>query len=114
MIYPENYESKIGFNDIKALLNSFCQSDLGKERVAEVQMLTEVSAIRQKLQESRELETILEESVDLPEMAFYDLRPAIQRIRLEGAHIEEDDLGRLKKSLDTLHSWLKIIRIISM
>ena len=113
MIYPENYESKIGFNDIKALLNSFCQSDLGKERVAEVQMLTEVSAIRQKLQESRELETILEESVDLPEMAFYDLRPAIQRIRLEGAHIEEDDLGRLKKSLDTLHSWLKIIRITS-
>ena len=49
MIYPENYESKIGFNDIKALLNGFCQSDLGKERVAEVQMLTEVSAIRQKL-----------------------------------------------------------------
>lgn len=110
MIYPENYESKIGFNDIKALLSGFCQSELGRERVGELQMLTEVGAIRQKLQESQELETILEETVELPEMAFYDLRPSIQRIRLEGAHIEEDDLGRLKKSLDTLHSWLKIIR----
>lgn len=110
MIYPENYESKIGFNDIKALLVGFCQSDLGRERVDGIQMLTEVSAIRQKLQESKELETILDEAVELPEMAFYDLRPAIQRIRLEGAHIEEEDLSRLKKSLDTLHSWLKIIR----
>lgn len=110
MTYPENYESKIGFNDIKALLSGFCQSELGRERVGELQMLTEVGAIRQKLQESQELETILEETVELPEMAFYDLRPSIQRIRLEGAHIEEDDLGRLKKSLDTLHSWLKIIR----
>ena len=110
MIYPNNYESKIGFQEIKSLLSGFCQSELGRERVGELQMLTEVSSIRQKLQESQELETILEETVELPEMAFYDLRPSIQRIRLEGAHIEEDDLGRLKKSLDTLHSWLRIIR----
>ena len=110
MIYPNNYESKIGFQEIKSLLSGFCQSELGRERVGELRMLTEVSAIRQKLQESQELETILEETVELPEMAFYDLRPSIQRIRLEGAHIEEDDLGRLKKSLDTLHSWLRIIR----
>lgn len=111
MIYPDNYENKIGFSEIKALLNGFCQSELGRERVEALQMMTEVGSIRQSLQESQELETILEEAVDLPEMAFYDLRPTIQRIRLEGAHIEEDDLGKLKKSLDTLHSWLKIIRI---
>ena len=110
MIYPENYESKIGFNDIKALLSGFCQSELGRERVAELHMLTEAATIRLRLQESQELKKILEETVELPEMAFYDLRPSIQRIRLEGAHIDEDDLGRLKKSLDTLHSWLKIIR----
>ena len=69
MIYPENYESKIGFNDIKALLSGFCQSDLGRERVGELHMLTEVGAIRQKLQESQELKTILEETVELPEIS---------------------------------------------
>lgn len=110
MIYPDNYETKVGFNDIKALLSGFCQSDLGRERVSALTMMTDVNSIRQKLQESNELDTILSELPELPEMAFYDLRPAIQRIRLEGAHIEEEDLGRLKKSLDTLHSWLKIIR----
>lgn len=111
MIYPKNYENKIGFNDIKALLAGFCQSELGKERVDQLQMLTEAGVIRQKQQETQELKKILDEVADLPEMAFYDLRPAIQRIRLEGTHIEEEDLSKLKKSLDTLHSWLKIIRV---
>ena len=110
MIYPENYENKVGFNDIRTLLCGFCQSELGKERVADLHMLTEIGAIRQRLSETQELETILNELVELPEMSFYDLRPAIQRIRLEGTHIEEEDLSKLKKSLDTLHSWLKIIR----
>lgn len=111
MIYPKNYENKIGFNDIKALLAGFCQSELGKERVDQLQMLTEAGVIRQKQQETQELKKILDEVADLPEMSFYDLRPAIQRIRLEGTHIEEEDLSKLKKSLDTLHSWLKIIRV---
>lgn len=110
MIYPENYENKVGFNDIRTLLCGFCQSELGKERVADLQMFTEIGAIRQRLSEAQELETILAETVELPEMFFHDLRPAIQRIRLEGTHIEEEDLSKLKKSLDTLHSWLKIIR----
>lgn len=110
MIYPENYENKVGFNDIRTLLCGFCQSELGKERVADLQMFTEIGAIRQRLSEAQELETILEETVELPEMFFHDLRPAIQRIRLEGTHIEEEDLSKLKQSLDTLHSWLKIIR----
>lgn len=110
MIYPSNYEQKIGFNEIRNLLSGFCQSDLGRERVADLTMLTEASRIRQKLEESQELDTILSEMTELPEMAFYDLRATIHRIRLEGAHIEEEDLSKLKRSLDTLHSWLKIIR----
>ena len=110
MIYPKNFEHKIGFNEIKDLLAGLCQSELGKERVCQLEMLTDITAIRQKLQETQELNRIFDELTELPEMTFFDLRPSIQRIRLEGVHIEEEDLSRLKKSLNTLHSWLKIIR----
>lgn len=110
MIYPENYENKIGFNDIRTLLYGFCQSGLGKERITDLHMLTEIGDIRQRLSEAQELETILEEMVEVPEMSFYDLRPTVQRIRIDGTHVEEEDLIKLKKSLDTLHVWLKIIR----
>lgn len=110
MIYPDNFEHKIGFDEIKSLLSQHCQSELGRERVSQLEMLTDADKITQRQQETRELTCILEGSTEIPEMFFYDLRPTIQRIRIEGTHIEEDDLGKLKKSLDTLHSWLKIIR----
>lgn len=110
MIYPDNFEHKIGFDEIKNLLASNCQSELGREMVSQLKMLTNPDEITQHLNETKELKVILEESADIPEMFFYDMRPSIQRIHVEGSHIDEEDLGRLKKSLDTLHSWLKIVR----
>ncbi len=110
MIYPDIFEKKIGFDEIKNLLAANCQSDLGREIVSRLVMLTEPDEITQHLHETNELRDIMEGSSDLPEMFFYDMRPAIQRIHIEGSHVEEEDLGKLKKSLDTLHSWLKIIR----
>ena len=32
MIYPQNYEQKIGFNEIRSILKGYCLSTLGKER----------------------------------------------------------------------------------
>lgn len=110
MIYPDNFEHKIGFDEIKNLLSQHCQSELGRERVCQLEMLTDAGLITLRQQETMELKRILEEGADIPDMFFCDLRPTIQRIRIEGTHIEEDDLDKLKKSLDTLHSWLRIIR----
>ena len=33
MIYPDNFESKIGFDEIRTLLRERCLSTLGKEMV---------------------------------------------------------------------------------
>ena len=110
MIYPNNFERKIGFNEIRDLLKSHCQSELGRERVDAIQMLTDPDRIRQAQHETRELQRILETLTEVPEMSFHDMRATIQRIRLEGANLEEEDLGQLKLSLDTLHTWLKIVR----
>ena len=110
MIYPNNFEHKIAFDDIRAILKELCQSELGRERVDQIEMMTDVSLIRLRQQETRELAQILIATTELPDMSFYDLRPQIQRIRLEGAHIEEEDLDKLRRSLDTLHAWLRLVR----
>ena len=77
MIYPNNFEHKIGFDDIRAILNELCQSQLGRERVEQIEMMTDVSLIRQRQQETRELALILASTTELPDMSFYDLRPQI-------------------------------------
>ena len=36
MIYPNNYENKIGFSEIRTLLKERCLSSLGREMVDEM------------------------------------------------------------------------------
>ena len=40
MIYPHNFEQKIGFDQIRQLLKSKCLSTLGEERVDEMTFQT--------------------------------------------------------------------------
>ncbi|MCQ2196467.1 MAG: Smr/MutS family protein [Bacteroidaceae bacterium] len=110
MIYPKNYEQKIGFDEIRTLLAKHCASSMGRERIDEMTFLTDVTTIREKLEQTREFNRLLETEDNVPEMEFFDLRSTIQRIRIEGTFIEEQEMWDLKRSLDTLHAFIDIIR----
>ena len=45
MIYPKTFESKIGFNDIRALLRERCLSPLGKELVDNISASADAKVI---------------------------------------------------------------------
>lgn len=110
MIYPKNYEQKIGFDEIRTLLARHCASTMGRERIDEMAFLTDITTIRKKLEQTREFMHLLEVEDNVPDMEFFDLRPTIQRIRIEGTFIEEQEMWDLKRSLDTLHAFVDIIR----
>ena len=67
MIYPNNFEQKIGFNEIRALLNERCQSTLGKEKVAEMQFSKDAGEISEWLCQIKDFRRLKEERED-----FYD------------------------------------------
>ena len=39
MIYPKNFESKIGFNEIRTILRGRCLSSLGVEEVGKMTLI---------------------------------------------------------------------------
>lgn len=110
MIYPKNFEQKIGFNEIRVLLNSHCLSSMGRGRVEQMQFETTPQVIRQLHQQVQEFQQVMTEQTELPEDSFYDLRESIQRIRIEGTYLEEQEIWDLYRSLCTLHSWINITR----
>ena len=110
MIYPQHFEQKIGFSEIRQLLMGHCLSTLGRNRVEQMTFLTRVEEIRLLHQQTTEFRRILAEVSELPEQDFYDLRPTIQRIRIDGVHLDEKELHNLYLSLRTLHSWIEILR----
>ncbi len=102
MIYPKNFESKIGFNDIRSILRECCESVLGKELVDEMSFSDNADDINEWLLQIGEFRRLMQ-ALDKPEMNyFFDVREVLTRLRLENTHIEEDELWDLRRSLETI------------
>ena len=102
VIYPNNFEHKLGFYDIRGLLKERCLSTLGKEKVDEIAFSTDAVAINEWLAQVREFRRLQEEKDDFPMQYFFDVREAVTRIRMENTHLEEDEVWDLRRSLETI------------
>lgn len=109
MIYPESFEQKIGFLEVRTMLRERCLSPLGKEQVDEITMSEDAEVINEWLQQVREFRRIQEDSDEFPLSNFFDVRESVARIRLEGTHLEEEELFDLKRSLETIHSIMRYL-----
>ena len=106
MIYPDNFEQKIGFNEIRNLLRERCLSTLGKEQVEKMHFSSDADEVNEWLLQTRESRRLMEE---VPLQYFYDVRESIVRIRVENTHLEEDELFDLRRSLSTIDGIVKIL-----
>ena len=111
MLYPRNFELKIGFNEIRNHLHTYCISAMGHERVDTMTFQTDADVVRTLHKQTMELLEVLNNEKIKPEQDFFDLRETIERIRVEGTRMEEQELWELYKALNTLHSWLELIRL---
>ena len=103
-------EEKIGFNEVRTMLHSYCLSPLGHERVDAMQFFSDHEAITTLHLQLAELGSIFQTSTELPPQDFFDLREDIQRIRIEGTYLEEQTIWELLRALRTLHAWVAIVR----
>lgn len=102
MIYPHNFETKIGFVEIRRLLKGHCLSTLGKEKVDNMAFSIDASIINEQLQQVREFRRLQAETDGLQLNYFFDVRESISRIRMENTHLEEEELFDLRRSLETI------------
>jgi DNA mismatch repair protein MutS2 len=109
VIYPNNFEQKIGFNEIRGLLKERCLSALGKEKVDEIAFSTDADVINEWQEQIREFRRLQNEADDFPMQYFFDVRESIKRIRLENTHLEEDEVWDLRRSLETIANIVKYL-----
>lgn len=102
MIYPENFEAKIGFDKIRQLVTSKCLSTLGEEKVKEMSFSISFHIIDELLLQTEEFVQIILEEDDFPVGYYIDVRYALQNIKVQGTWIEESTLFDLRRSLQTI------------
>ena len=109
MIYPNNFENKIAFDEVRTLIKERCLSPLGREMTDEIAVSTDADTINEWMEQIREFRRLQEEADDFPLQYFFDVRESVSRIRLEGTHLEENELFDLRRSLETINNIVKFL-----
>lgn len=108
MIYPENFEQKIGFTEIKTILKGRCLSSLGTEWIdKQLHFMTDAAEVNQALEQAREFKLFMEQTDEDTETEFFDVREPLLRVRPERTYLEEQDLFNLKRSVASVLSYVK-------
>ena len=102
MIYPQNFEHKIGFDQVRNLIKDKCLSTLGEERVSEMRYSDKYDSILEQLTQVSEFVRIIQEEDNFPNQYFFDVRPSLHRVKIEGMYLDEQEVFDLKRSLETI------------
>jgi DNA mismatch repair protein MutS2 len=106
MIYPNNAAEKLGFHDIKDLIKTYCLSSMGQQMVDKIQVMTNFDHINKFLRQTKEFKNILENDSPLPIQNFFDIKSMVEKARIEGAFLSEEEFYKVYLSLGTVFSVL--------
>lgn len=102
MIYPAQFEEKIGFSKIRTLLNEHCVSDMGRYWVGKLSFSSSYSSILLWLNQTEEMQQILLGDLGIPTQDFFDLRQDLMQLKLPGTYMTTDRFFDLKSSLKAI------------
>ena len=110
MIYPSNFEEKIGFTQIRTMLGEACLGDLGREWVTSMQFQIQPGVIQKNHRQTSEFLKIQESDLPFPADHYLNMLPLFKKIRVEGTAPEVEELFFLKLSLDTIRAVLNYFK----
>ena len=110
MIYPANFEEKIGFDKIRELITKECISPMGELFVKKIRFSSNKAAIINMLEQAEEFQQILQFGKPFPTNDFYDMRETLRDVQIPGSYIEKEALFDLHTSLRTI---LEVIQYIN-
>ena len=109
MIYPNTYEQKIGFDQIRGRLTALCLCPLGEGRVREMTFSIQFDDIRRQVKQTVEMMGIVQSNENFPDQNFFDVRPSLKRIRIQNTCLDVEELFCLQRSLDTLYNIVEFL-----
>lgn len=102
MTYPDNFETKTGFDKIRDLLNVNCLSQLGRDKVSEMCFSSDYEVVLDLVNQTAEFVRILQEEDDFPVSNYYDVRDCLRKIAVEGTYLTSAELFDLRRSVETI------------
>lgn len=109
MLYPVNFEHKIGFDSVRSLIDEKCAGSWGVEEAEKISFSNDFDTIVASLTLINEMMSLITDSNALPVPVVIDLRHQFADTKAEGTFLETKDLIALKKNISTLRELVKFI-----
>ncbi len=104
MLYPPNLDQKINLVKIKDLLKAECTSPLGQEYVDKVSFSSDFNLVQRLLDQTEEFRKILISGEIFPSSNFTNLNPYLEKAKLAGAFLDQEEFYEVKLALQTLRA----------
>ncbi len=104
MIYPDTFEQKLGFDQIRNRLTAYCLSAAGGRKVEAMHFQTDATIINTLLRQTLEFRMILERNEAFPVRHYHDGDEWLARIAIEGHYLDADEFVKLALTLETILS----------
>lgn len=110
MVYPENFEHKIGFDRVKSQIKALCVTQKAAEKLFEAPFLTDIAEIRKLLEETFEMRNVLMMENGLPDGTFVDMDEFLKKAAVQGAFLEIGEIVSLRKGLSMVYSLIAFFK----
>ncbi|MDA3820120.1 MAG: Smr/MutS family protein [Candidatus Delongbacteria bacterium] len=104
MIYPDNFEEKIGFDKLRDKLKGFCLSIATKQRVDDMHFMINAEQINRLLDYTEELKQILLFHESFPLSEFVDISKTLKRLDDTKSVLSEAEFDAIYNLLFTLNA----------
>ncbi len=102
MVYPSDCEQKLGFDQVRQRLKSYCISSLGQALVDSIRFNSNYSHLQALLLQNSEFKQILEKGDIIPTSNYFDPEDLLPTIAIEDSFIEEESFIQIIKSLQSI------------
>ncbi|MBD5298736.1 MAG: endonuclease MutS2 [Bacteroides sp.] len=102
MVFPKDFESKIGFAPLRQLVIEKCETRLGKEEAMNMDFISVYEEIIKRLSCVSEMRNLLASPADMPDERIYDVVPWLSEIKAAGSFMSAERLGKLSATLQTM------------
>lgn len=104
VLYPTNFEQKLGFDQVRENIRLECLSTLGQGYVEKIRFTDDIDLIQKLLEQTHEFKNILVQGLNFPSSNFLDVVPYLSKIKPAGSFLETEELRDIKLSLLTIFS----------
>lgn len=103
MIYPDNFEQRIGIDTVRQYIIEKCLCQLGEEKVADMSFSADFATLEKWLEQTGEFAQIVQNKEDFPSDNFLDVRDSLRKVEKDiTAWLSEEEIFSLMNSLQTI------------